>query len=125
MPEMLAVTAALAGRGLHDVALLTDGRFSGATRGLMIGHVAPEAANAGPIALLQEGDSILIDIAHRRIDCSIDWNARRAQWAPAQPRHERGVLGKYAKLVGSASHGATTRPPIPFSCSSFNQTTRR
>ncbi len=110
MPEMLAVTAALVGRGLgDDVALITDGRFSGATRGFMVGHIAPEAARGGPIALLADGDPIRIDVKARRIDCGADLNARRADWRAPEPRATRGVLAKYARLVGSAAHGAVTR----------------
>jgi dihydroxy-acid dehydratase len=117
MPEMLAVTAALVGRGLGgEVALVTDGRFSGATHGLMVGHVSPEAARGGPIGLLRDGDAVTIDVATRRLDCVADLAARRAAWTPAPPRATGGVLAKYARLVGSASLGAVTGPaahPIP------------
>ncbi len=112
MPEMLAVTAAVAGAGLGEqVALITDGRFSGATKGYSVGHVAPEAFVGGPIALVQEGDEIVIDAANRRLDLLVDpaeLERRRAAWSPPAPRYERGALAKYAKLVGSASRGAVT-----------------
>jgi len=111
MPEMLAVTAALIGRGLgDDVALITDGRFSGATRGLMVGHVAPEAARGGPIALLQDGDPIVIDVDTHTLSTSADLESRRATWIAPPPRATHGVLAKYARLVGSASKGAVTSP---------------
>jgi len=113
MREMLGVTAALIGQGLGDsIALITDGRFSGATHGLMAGHVAPEAADDGPIAYVQDGDSITFDVASRRLDVDADIDARRKA-SPAQPRpsrYTRGVLAKYAALVTSASEGAVTRP---------------
>jgi dihydroxy-acid dehydratase len=112
MREMLGVTAALVGAGLGDsVALLTDGRFSGATHGLMAGHVAPEAAHGGPIALVRDGDTIVFDIAARRLDVEIpeeEMNDRRRQWSPPPPRYKTGVMAKYAKLVSSASQGAVT-----------------
>jgi dihydroxy-acid dehydratase len=112
MPEMLAVTAAVAGAGLGEqVALITDGRFSGATKGYSVGHVAPEAFVGGPIALVQEGDEIVIDAANRRLDLLVDdaeLERRRAAWSPPPPRYERGALAKYARLVGSASRGAVT-----------------
>ncbi len=112
MREMLGVTSALAGAGLkEDVALLTDGRFSGATHGLMAGHVAPEAAVGGPIAAVREGDLITFDVANRRLDLEVPADevaARLAQWAPPEPRYATGVLAKYARLVGSASEGAVT-----------------
>jgi dihydroxy-acid dehydratase len=112
MREMLGVTSAIVGAGLSEgVALLTDGRFSGATRGFMVGHVAPEAAVGGPIAAIEEGDSILIDIAKRTIDLEVApgvLEARLAKWkAPAQ-RYKTGVFAKYVKLVSSASEGAIT-----------------
>jgi dihydroxy-acid dehydratase len=113
MREMLGVTAALVGAGLGDsVALLTDGRFSGATHGLMAGHVAPEAAHGGPIAAIHDGDSIVFDIAARRLDVEIsehELNARLRQWIPPPPRYIVGVMAKYAKLVSSACEGAVTR----------------
>ena len=112
MREMLGVTAALVGAGLGDsVALLTDGRFSGATHGLMAGHVAPEAAQGGPIAALRDGDTIVFDIAARRLDVHIgeeEMNVRLRQWKPPAPRYTSGVMAKYAKLVSSASEGAVT-----------------
>ncbi len=121
MREMLAVTAALVGRGLGDsVALVTDGRFSGATYGMMAGHVAPEAERGGPIALVRDGDVITFDVASRRLDVDADLRARAASFVPPpSPRvarvglGARGVLAKYAALVSSASEGAITRPPPP------------
>jgi len=112
MREMLAVTAAIKGAGLgKDVLLLTDGRFSGGTTGLCIGHVAPEAVDAGPIAFVRDGDLIRVDIAARSIDLLVDeaeLEARRVGWAPLPPRYTRGVLAKYSKLVKSAALGAVT-----------------
>ncbi|MBO0723600.1 MAG: dihydroxy-acid dehydratase, partial [Blastocatellia bacterium] len=112
MREMLGVTAAIVGEGLgEEVALLTDGRFSGATRGLMAGHVAPEAAVGGPIAALREGDQIVFDIEKRTLDVELtaDEIARRlAEWKPPAPRYTSGVFQKYAALVSSASEGAIT-----------------
>ncbi len=112
MREMLAVTAAIKGAGLgKDVLLLTDGRFSGGTTGLCIGHVAPEAVDAGPIAFVRDGDLIRVDIAARSIDLLVDeteLEARRAGWSPLPPRYTRGVLAKYSKLVKSAALGAVT-----------------
>ena len=112
MREMLAVTGALVGQGLGDeVALLTDGRFSGATHGPMVGHVAPEAAVGGPIALLREGDIITLDIPQRRLDVKLteeELADRRASWRPIPPKYTTGVLAKYAKLVSTASEGAVT-----------------
>jgi dihydroxy-acid dehydratase len=113
MREMLGVTAALVGAGLGDsVALLTDGRFSGATHGLMAGHVAPEAAHGGPIAAVRDGDTIIFDVHARRLDVEIseeELKARLRQWTPPPPRYTAGVMAKYAKLVSSASEGAVTR----------------
>ena len=110
MREMLAVTAAIAGQGLgEEVALITDGRFSGATRGFMIGHVAPEAAAAGPIALVRDGDTITLDIANRRIEVEVpeaEMTQRREAWKAPAPRYTSGALAKYARLVSSASEGA-------------------
>ena len=111
MREMLGVTAALQGRGLgNDVALITDGRFSGATYGFMVGHISPEAARGGPIAQLQDGDRIMIDVEKRVVETDADLaaSARSADW----PAHEQctGTFAKYAALVGSASHGAVTTP---------------
>lgn len=112
MREMLAITAAIKGAGLgKDVLLLTDGRFSGGTTGLCIGHIAPEAVDAGPIAFVRDGDLIRVDIAARSLDLLVDeaeLNARRDGWAPLPPRYTRGVLAKYSKLVCSAAEGATT-----------------
>ncbi len=109
MREMLAVTAAVAGQGLAGkVALITDGRFSGASHGFVIGHVSPEAAVGGPIGLLEEGDLITIDAQARRIDADVDWRARRATFTPKAPNRMGGAFDKYAKLVSSASKGAVT-----------------
>lgn len=109
MREMLGVTGAIVGQGLGDsVALITDGRFSGATHGLMVGHVAPEAAAGGPIALLREGDVITLDVKARRMDVDANLDERRAQWKPPAPRYTSGVMAKYARLVTSASEGAVT-----------------
>lgn len=112
MREMLAVTGAIQGAGLGpSVALLTDGRFSGATHGLMVGHVAPEAAVGGPIAALRDGDIIVIDIPQRRLDVEIpdeELRARLDRWTPPPPRYTTGVMAKYARLVSSASRGAVT-----------------
>jgi dihydroxy-acid dehydratase len=112
MREMLAVTGAINGAGLGEsVALLTDGRFSGATHGFMIGHVAPEAARGGPIAAVRDGDIITIDVDSRRMDLELDDDeiARRIAAYQAPPNGDRtGVLAKYAALVGSASEGAVT-----------------
>lgn len=112
MREMLAVTAALVGAGLGDsVALITDGRFSGATHGLMVAHVAPEAAKGGPIAAVRDGDPIVIDVQHRRLDaevCEQELQARLARWTPPAPRYAWGAMAKYARLVSSASMGAVT-----------------
>ncbi|HEY5553134.1 MAG TPA: dihydroxy-acid dehydratase [Opitutaceae bacterium] len=112
MREMLGVTAALAGAGLAEtVALITDGRFSGATRGLAVGHVAPEAANGGVIAFVEEGDEIELDVAGRRLVLHVsdsEIEARRAEWNPPAPRYTRGVLAKYAATVSSAARGAVT-----------------
>ncbi|WP_349862963.1 dihydroxy-acid dehydratase [Leifsonia sp. WHRI 6310E] len=112
MREMLAITAAIKGAGLgKDVLLLTDGRFSGGTTGLCIGHIAPEAVDAGPIAFVRDGDLIRVDIAARSLDLLVDESeltARRDGWAPLPPRYTRGVLAKYSKLVRSAAEGAVT-----------------
>lgn len=109
MREMLGVTGAIVGQGLGDsIALITDGRFSGATHGLMVGHVAPEAARGGPIAFVRDGDIITLDVRARRLDVQADLNERRAHWKAPAPRYTRGVLAKYAKLVSSASEGAVT-----------------
>ncbi len=110
MREMLAVTAAIKGAGLgKDVMLVTDGRFSGATAGFCIGHVAPEATDGGPIALVETGDKIKLDLTNRRLDLLVDEETlakRKATWKPAAPRYTTGVLGKYARLVGTSAKGA-------------------
>jgi len=110
MREMLAITSAIKGAGLgKDVLLLTDGRFSGGTTGLCIGHIAPEATDGGPIALVRDGDLIRVDIAARSLELLVEpeeLEARKADWAPLPPRYTRGVLAKYSKLVHSASEGA-------------------
>jgi len=114
MREMLHVTAAIVGEGLgEEVALITDGRFSGATHGLMAGHVTPEAARGGPIAVIGEGDMIEFDVEARelRVELSDDEIAARlADWSPPPPNYTTGVLAKYAALVSSASEGAITKP---------------
>jgi len=119
MREMLAVTAALVGAGLGDsVALLTDGRFSGATHGFMAGHVAPEAANGGPIAAIADGDTIIFDIPKRQLTLDLsaaEIQKRLAAWRPPQPRFTSGVMAKYALLVSSSSLGAVTAVPATFS----------
>ena len=112
MREMLAITGAIKGAGLgKDVLLLTDGRFSGGTTGLCIGHIAPEAVDAGPIAFVRDGDLIRVDIAARSLDLLVEpaeLEARRVGWAPLEPRYTRGVLAKYSRLVHSAAEGAVT-----------------
>ncbi|WP_194818662.1 dihydroxy-acid dehydratase [Nocardia sp. XZ_19_385] len=112
MREMLAITGAIKGAGLgKDVLLLTDGRFSGGTTGLCVGHVAPEAVDGGPIAFVRDGDPIVLDVANRRLDVEIDeseLDARKAGWEPLPPKYTSGVLAKYRKLVSSAAHGAVT-----------------
>jgi dihydroxy-acid dehydratase len=113
MPEMLAPTSAIAGRGLvKEVALITDGRFSGASRGISIGHISPEAAEGGPIALIQNGDKILIDLPERSIELLVDdniLNERRKSWVKPEPKIKSGYLAKYAKLVTSASTGGVMK----------------
>jgi dihydroxy-acid dehydratase len=115
MREMLHVTAAIVGEGIGDeVALITDGRFSGATHGLMVGHVAPEAYRGGPIAALREGDTVVLDVDARELRVELpddEIAARLAEWTRPAPRYRTGVLAKYAALVSSASEGAITRPP--------------
>ncbi len=115
MQEMLLVTGALVGEGLGDsVALITDGRFSGGTHGLMIGHIAPEAALGGPIAIVEEGDTIIIDVDRKALDIDLpaaEVERRLAAWMPRPPNYTGGVLAKYAALVGSASAGAVTTGP--------------
>jgi dihydroxy-acid dehydratase len=110
MREMLAVTAAVSGAGLgHDVCLITDGRFSGATHGFMVAHVAPEAVDGGPIAFVREGDTIVLDVPNRKLDVEVpdsELAERRQGWSPPPPRYTHGALAKYARLVSSASKGA-------------------
>jgi dihydroxy-acid dehydratase len=112
MREMLHVTAALVGEGLGDsVALLTDGRFSGATHGFMAGHVAPEAPDGGPIAAVRDGDTVVFDVERRELNLELsdeDIAERIAAYDPPAPAYTNGVLGKYRKLVGSAAQGAVT-----------------
>jgi dihydroxy-acid dehydratase len=112
MREMLHVTAALVGEGLGDsVALLTDGRFSGATHGFMAGHVAPEAPHGGPIAAVRDGDTVVFDVANRELNVELsdeEIAERLKDYEPPAPKYTSGVLGKYARLVGSASEGAVT-----------------
>ena len=114
MREMLGVTAAVVGQGHEDdVALLTDGRFSGATRGPMVGHVAPEAAVGGPIALVEDGDEVTVDIPNRELSVDVsesELEARREEWEPAEPAYASGVLAKYGTDFGSAANGAVTNP---------------
>ena len=115
MREMLATTAALSGQGMgKKVALITDGRFSGATRGFCVGHVGPEAAHGGPIAFVQNGDMITIDAITGTIDVDVpedEMARRKAAWAgPRKTDYQSGALWKYAKLVGSARYGAVTHP---------------
>jgi len=116
MREMLGLTAALVGLGLgEDVALLTDGRFSGATRGLMAGHAAPKAARGGPIAIVAEGDQIVFDLATKSLSVELsdaEIKARLAKWKAPAPRYKTGVFAKYAALVSSASLGAITTAEI-------------
>jgi dihydroxy-acid dehydratase len=110
MREMLAITGAIKGAGLgKDVLLVTDGRFSGGTTGLCVGHIAPEAVDAGPIAFVRDGDQVILDVAHRTLDLDVaaeELEARREGWQPLPPKYTRGVLGKYAQVVQSAAHGA-------------------
>src|SRR5580704_12257345 len=126
MREMLAVTAALVGAGLGDtVALLTDGRFSGATHGFMVGHVSPEAANGGPIAAIADGDTIVFDIPNRKLNVELtdaEIQKRLASWKPPAPRFASGVMAKYALLVSSAAIGAVTAVPASFLSHSQPQT---
>jgi dihydroxy-acid dehydratase len=116
MREMLGVTGAIVGAGLGDsVSLLTDGRFSGASHGLMIGHIAPEAARGGPIAAVREGDTIVIDITGRRLDVEVEAAEvahRLRDWSEPAPRYRAGVFAKYAMLVSSASEGAITQATL-------------
>lgn len=112
MREMLAITGAIKGAGLgKDVLLMTDGRFSGGTTGLCVGHVAPEAVDGGPIAFVKDGDQITLDVANKRLDVAVDADeleARKVGWEPLPPKYTNGVLAKYRKLVSSAAHGAIT-----------------
>jgi dihydroxy-acid dehydratase len=113
MREMLGVTAAIVGQGLgYEVCLLTDGRFSGATRGLMVGHIGPEAFVGGPIALVQDGDMISIDAEKGTINLDLseeELAKRQSRWKQPEPKYSRGALAKYAKLVGPACYGAVTQ----------------
>jgi dihydroxy-acid dehydratase len=115
MREMLGVTAAIVGEGLGEsVAMVTDGRFSGATRGLMLGHVAPEAARGGPIAVVQDGDEVEIDLETRQVNLRVapeELQARFGRWTPPEPRYKTGVFARYGALVSSASEGAILRTP--------------
>ena len=117
MREMLSPTSAIMGRGLgSDVALITDGRFSGGSHGFVVGHVTPEAFDGGPIALVQDGDEIVIDAVADSIELSVsddELQRRREAWQQPQPRYTRGVLAKYARTVSSASTGAVTDLPEP------------
>src|SRR5213082_40274 len=128
MREMLGVTGAIVGEGLGEsVALLTDGRFSGATRGLMVGHVAPEAARGGPIAALREGDTIVFDIEARRLDVELsdaEIRERLSQWKPPAPRYTSGVFAKYVALVSSAAEGAVTQVPAVSASSASSSPTQ-
>lgn len=112
MPEMLKPSSALMGYGLgQDVALLTDGRFSGGSHGFLIGHIVPEAAVGGPIALVYDGDQIVIDAENNRIDLLVEEDVlaeRRKKWLPPEPRYKRGTLRKYSLLVSDASKGCVT-----------------
>lgn len=111
MPEQLRASAAIMGAGLNNVALVTDGRYSGASHGFIVGHVVPEAAVGGPIALVKDGDEVTIDAVRNRIDAAVsdeEMALRKASWKAPSPRVTRGVLAKYARLVGDASHGAVT-----------------
>jgi dihydroxy-acid dehydratase len=116
MREMLGVTAAIVGEGLGEsVALLTDGRFSGATRGLMAGHVTPEAAVGGPIAAVREGDQISFDIPSRRLDLHVgeaELRERMRGWQAPSPKYQTGVFAKYVSMVGSAARGAVMVPEL-------------
>jgi len=117
MREMLSPTSAIMGRGLGDkVALITDGRFSGGSHGFVVGHITPEAAVGGTLALVRNGDRIRIDAVKRTIDVELtaaELRRRRTSWTPPRPNARTGVLAKYAQLVGSASRGAVTTPPWP------------
>jgi dihydroxy-acid dehydratase len=111
MPEQLRASGAIMGAGLKNVALITDGRYSGASHGFIVGHISPEAAVGGPIALVQDGDMVTIDAENKRIDMDVDEAEiarRRSEWKAPKPTVTRGVLAKYARLVGDASKGALT-----------------
>jgi dihydroxy-acid dehydratase len=112
MREMLAITGAIKGAGLgKDVLLVTDGRFSGGTTGLCVGHIAPEAVDGGPIAFVKDGDPFILDVAIRTLEVEIDddeFEARKVGWQPVPPKYTSGVLAKYRKLVSSAAEGAVT-----------------
>jgi len=112
---MLSPTSAIMGRGLgSEVALITDGRFSGGSHGFVVGHITPEAAEGGPIALVEEGDTITLDAINNRIELEVssqELERRQQAWQPPQPKYTRGVLAKYARTVGSASQGAVTDLP--------------
>ncbi len=109
MPEMLQVTGAIVGAGLGaSVALITDGRFSGASHGLVVGHVAPEAAVGGPIALIQNGDVITIDVVNRSLNVEGNIKSRASDWKAPAPKYKSGVFAKYWQTVSSAAHGAVT-----------------
>ena len=109
MREMLSPTSAVIGKGLgNDVALITDGRFSGGSHGFVVGHITPEAFDGGPIGLLEEGDIITIDAEKNEISVEADLEARKANWIQPEPHYTRGVLAKFAKLTTSASEGAVT-----------------
>lgn len=114
MPEMLSPGGALVGRGLGtECAMLTDGRFSGASHGIMVGHLCPEAAECGPIALLKDGDVVEIDLKALRVDHNVpadEFARRRAAWKPPEPKYRSGVLARYAALATSAHHGARCGP---------------
>ena len=116
MREMLATTAALVGQGLgKKVAMVTDGRFSGGTRGFMVGHVAPEAYVGGPIALVKNNDEITIDTETNQIELHVteeELEVRRKEWSPPKPNYTSGALAKFATLVGSAARGAVTKPKL-------------
>jgi len=113
MREMLQLTSILVGMGLgEDVALFTDGRFSGATHGMMVGHISPEAAEGGPIAAVMDGDVVRIDIEKRLIEVDVlpdELNRRLSRWSPPEPKYTRGAFYKYGKMVTSASTGAVMR----------------
>jgi len=111
MREMLSTTAAIYGQGVENIALITDGRFSGATRGFTVGHVAPEASRGGPIAALRTGDIVVVDVANRRLDVDLtdaQIKERLAAWTAPAPRYQTGVMAKYARMVSSAAVGAVT-----------------